>query len=246
VCGETPTLPGHCKRKRRAKHSGKKVQLPPPRAAEDLFRTALALLRNDADNLSRYEEHLQGERFVAAYEDPDPVVLVLRRDRYSKEQWEKRCRFYGVDPATEIIRDPSPGELGPLGANRQPLWPLTRLIAAYVLSGKDLQRLIVALHPEPASAEEARVESKVEELKLVAGQLATLVRGGELRTGPSTGEISEDEHYLAWDISRLRDAGLADKQILQEIRLFGYMAYDRPLTLADVRRLGKLQLKPPN
>ena len=110
--------------------------MPPPRAAEDLFRAALALLRNDADNLSRYEEHLQGERFVAAYEDPDPAVLVLRWDRYSKEQWKKRCRFYGVDPATEIIRDPSPGELGPLGANRQLLRPLTRLNAAYVLSAK--------------------------------------------------------------------------------------------------------------
>jgi hypothetical protein len=119
------------------------------------------------------------------------------------------------------------------------------LIAAYALSGEDLEHLIATLHHRPDSAEEDRVNSKAEELKLKAEQLATLVRGGELRTGPSTGEILEDEHSIAWHISRRRREGESDEEILQRISYMGYMLFDRPLTKADISRLGDLQLEPP-
>lgn len=245
VCGETPARPDHCKRKRKARQSTEEVQLPRPQSAWALFLVALAWLEEDIESLRLYEEHLQGERFVTMLDEPEEELLFHRRMFYESD-WEQICEVYGLDPAFGSFHVDGTGKKQPSGATQTPSRPLTRLIIAYVLVYEDLKPLLSALHPDPISVDKKKLSEKVEQLELVAGQLATIVRGGTLRRGPSTEEISTGEQLIAWEISRQREEGVSDEQILREIAYMGYLPYGRRLTKEDVSQLGGLRLKPPN
>lgn len=105
--------------------------------------------------------------------------------------------------------------------------------------------MLDALHPNPTSADKKKLSDKVDDLELVAGQLATLIRGGTVRRGPSTEKISMAEQRIAWAISSRRKEEASDERIVREISCMGHDAYGRPLTKDDISRLGNLRLEPP-
>ena len=249
VCGETPAPPDHCKTtsepKRKARRSTQENRLPPPKSAEWSFRLALAWLEEDVKLLPLLEERLQGERFVATLTEPEGEFILSHRMFYEPD-WERLCEIYGIDPDVYTQIDvKGEGTTRPYGANPNPPRPLVRLIAAYALSYGTLDPLLDTLHPDPASADENKLSEKLDLFKLVVGQIATLVREGKVRPGPSTGAVSMEEQRIAWAISRRRKEGASDETILREIRHLGHDAFGRPLTRGDVLRLGGLRLEAP-
>lgn len=188
VCGETPAQADHCKRSRKARKSTEEVRLPPPQHARIFFRAALAWLEEDVESLPLFEERLQGERFVGSLDESEDEELPLYRRMFYKTDWEQICKAYGYEPApnTLVVE----GAKLAYGANVNPARPLVRLIAAYALVYDDLKPLLDILHPDPVSIDEQKLSHKVDQLELVAGQLAKIVRGGTLRRGPSTENVS--------------------------------------------------------
>ena len=249
VCGETPARIDHCEpmreARRKARKSTEEARLPSPQTAEGSFRLALAWLEEDVASLHLFEERLQGERFVGMLNEPEGELFLYRRMFYESD-WERLCSLYGLEPAPGQLDVEGTGTTQPYGANPTPARPLVRLIAAYALVYDALIPLVDRLHPDPASIDEKKLADKVDQLGLMAGQLATLVRGGTVRTGPSTGKVSREEQRIAWAISRRRKEGASDERILREIAYMGFDAYGRRVTKDDVSRLGDLQLGPPD
>lgn len=110
----------------------------------------------------------------------------------------------------------------------------------------DLKPLIDMLHPEPTSVDEKKLSHKIDQLELVAGQLARIVRGGTVRTGPSTENVSREELSIAWVIYAKRKEGVSDERILRETARMGHRVYGLCLTKDDISRLGGLRLAPPS
>jgi hypothetical protein len=243
VCGETPAQADHCKRSRKARKSTEEVRLPSPQGAETFFRLALAWLEEDIESLSLFEERLQGERFVGSLDEPEEEELFLYQRMFYKTDWEQICEAYGYEPAPNRLL--VEGANLAYGANQTPARPLVRLIAAHALVYDDLKLLLDILHPDPASIDEKKLSDKIDELELVAGQLAKIVRGGTLRRGPSTEDVSSEELRIAWVISAKRKEGVSDERILRETARMGHHVYGRCLTKDDISRLGDLKLEPP-
>lgn len=253
VCGETPTHPGHCekpagKRKRRAQRgAGNVVDLPPTVNAKELFGSALAALSADIDDLGSYKDHLQDERFVATHESLD-LETALRRTRDSSGQ------SYVAHPAGArpnehgVVRWTLPESrvIDPLGAGQFPPEPIVALIAVYILADLPIEDLLQKLHPEPEAADleqlKVHIEGKksksghIPELRSKARQVARLIRGGTLKPGPPTGELTTKEQFCAGVIHAWRESGHSDAQIHEALR-----GYD--LTREDIARLGNLRLE---
>jgi hypothetical protein len=204
VCGATPVPSDHCgkpeeKRKRQARRAGKRLELPPPRAASSIFRAVLVALGDDIDKLADRREWLQGERFVAG-DYPNARVVMRLVDPPS-------------DPPEETVLQEH-GEVAiPRGAGQAPAEPLTTLIAVAALAGYQLPALLKKLHPDPNSIDNERLEQAVRELRNKARQLARLVRGGNIRRGPSTEELSLLEQFAAWEIYGMTQAGRTETEI---------------------------------
>lgn len=76
-------------------------------------------------------------------------------------------------------------------------------------------------------------------LKTKAAQLARLVRGGPLRRGPSTGELSPEEQNIVWYRQQRQRDGIPDAVIFEELK------EKRGLSKADYQRLKKFRLDLP-
>jgi hypothetical protein len=218
--------------------------LPPPQCAKTFFRLALAWLEEDIESLPLFTERLQGERFVGSLDEPEEEELFLYRRMFYETDWEQICRFFGFEPAPNTL-DVWGANLA-YGANQYPARPLVRLIAVYALVNEDLKTLLDTLHPDPSSIDEKKLSAKIDQLELVAGQLAKIVRGGTLRSGPSTEDVSSEELRIAWTISYKRKEGFSDERILRETARMGHRVYGRCLTKDDISRLGGLKLEPPS
>jgi hypothetical protein len=70
-------------------------------------------------------------------------------------------------------------------------------------------------------------------------QIARVVRGGPVRTGRTTGELSREELQTAWEIARWKNEGYSNRQIHEFLEHGGY-------TRAEVDRLGNLRPKKPD
>jgi hypothetical protein len=201
------------KRRRRARRGeAEAIALPPARYAAPLFKEALEELSAAIELLGARQEHLKDERFVATYTD------------------------------TEVPTQPPSKGTFFYGAEQHPPEPLTTLIAMYALVEEGnpddpLKPLLAALHPKDWEPDQERLEQALNDLKHKAGQLATLVRGGRLRRGPSTEEISSQQHLVAWYIHHRREAGLLDEEILEGLSQLGIN-----VTPEEMKRLGNFRL----
>jgi len=233
VCGATPARTDHCskseeKRKRRARRAGEKLELPPPKAAASIFRAVLVALEDDIGKLADRREWLQGERFVAG---DYPIVRVFLKPKVADPS---------IDPPTETVVQEH-GEVAiPRGAGQAPAEPLTTLIAVAVLAGYQLPALLKKLHPDPSTIDTERLEQAVQELRNKARQLARLVRGGNIRRGPSTEELSLLEQLAAWEIYGMSQLGFSEREIED------WVSYLRAAGLGKetISRLRSLRLDP--
>jgi len=244
VCGETPAKPNHCTRKgqrqRRAKRgTGQAVELPPAKRAETLIRKAIQNMETSWLYLDSRREFYRDERFDTISDHPNASATHYR-DVYppgeeGDEEWRKLCERHGQDPSVDHFFAPVAPIATSEGASRFPPEPLPALIALYVLSGEPLHPLLEALHPNPSEVNQERLDQALEALWHTAGQLATLVRGGIIRRGPSTGELPPSEQSIARFISIQLREGVSEAEIYELLR-------KRGLSQSEITRLRDLKL----
>ena len=109
------------------------------------------------------------------------------------------------------------------------------------------------MHPDPASADWAGIEKRIEGRKggpekldglhALAEQLAKAIRGGSLRAGHPAAELSPHEVNLASRITERREAHVSDEQIYEELRRLARLEVE--LTWDEFHRLANLGLRFP-
>jgi len=238
--------------------TGRGTELPAAHQASELFEHTLhGLLASVADVEFRHDTAQDG-RVVGTDAIPGPVYLSRRceingksYEHYSEEEWEDLCALHGQDPAENSFWVEDGGLKRAAGAARQPAEPETTLIAVYALAGGDMERLLELLYPGTPTQEtrediRKRVEGKkkldkIDGLKAIAGQLATLVRGQSI-SGKPPPDLTPVEHDAACYITVLRDEGRSNEEILAKLSRHK-MADGSKLSMADVHRLGNLRLR---
>ena len=260
ACGAAPIDKTHsCESKRQpGPGTGKSSELPDPSLASELFADTLrSLLARVADLEPRHESSQDGrivgtDTFVGS-------LYLSRRDKrngkvvenFSAEQWNDLCARHGQNPTVEGFWVEGDGLKRAAGAARHPAEPLTTLIGVYALADGDMNRLLETLYPgtptqETLEAIKKRVDGKkkpdkMDGLKALARQLATLVRGQELSGAPPPG-LTPVEHDAACYITMLREEKFSDEEIAKKLSNHR-MADGSGLSRADIQRLGNLQLR---
>jgi hypothetical protein len=196
------------------------VELPPAYDALPLFHRALQKLDRAIGDLENRKEYLQDGRFVA-HESTGPA--------YSPET--------GIEEGTLTI---------PMGGQQTPLEPLPALIGAYVLADEPLEPLLEKLNPWPQSVDKEQIQKLIEGgrttkghirgLKSVAGMIARGIRGGAIRSGPTTGEFSERIQNGVWYSRQLTQRGLDPATISERLREAGFTREE----ISQIRKLKKL------
>jgi hypothetical protein len=273
VCGATHVEEGHCEqpeegtRKRRARQGqGEANELPLAYGAAGLFRDALLVFEDDIASLKRRREYFKDKRFVVEYAlsgERGESWIRYRREDMPEAEWREFCQEHSKDPSLDYF-DILADYVAPGGVSQAPPEPLTRLIGMYILSGLPVEILLRALHPDAETVDMEQLRLHINGKKTKKGEVlglksrgktvARLVRGGTLRPGPSTGELSEIEEEAAAYIQLQRRHGVPDEKILQELREgYGFSQRERAgvtydvhawpnVTMDDLRRLGKLEL----
>jgi hypothetical protein len=234
TCGDYSVDGEHCagvegKRRRRARTTGEVIELPPAAEAAGLFRSAIEGALSEIDGLSHLNEILQGERFIGVASEPWQKTYYFNRKLkdISEDEWEQFCRELGEDHAQEEFEVRTTTGFTPHGASQTPTEPLTTLIAVYALIGRylepdEIQALVESLHPDPQSIDEKRLQQALKDLRARAGDVAKLVRGGKIRRGPSTEELSLRYAQAAFWIAVYRQQEEAESHIDQFLIKEGY------------------------
>jgi hypothetical protein len=228
---------------------GKK--LPPAGNATELFRERLETLLKSAELLKHMDESLHGRNFVRQNVDTTPVYLP--KGILPEGEWEKLCEQYGLDPNDEGFLNTNTHNKFPGGVALSPSETEVILIGVYALADGDMDALLDVLHLNSSSlGAEAREEirqyvegpradgDKRDGIKILARQLATWVRGSEVRRGRPPG-LSEEDHAFACRITHYRKQGFTDEEIARK-------ESDRKkqdgtsYTVKDVTELGDLGL----
>jgi hypothetical protein len=244
------------KSKRRARGTGPVIELPPASNATPLFREKLDALAQDNEDLRHRNEKLQGDLFHHC--DVWTDTSYFRREELPEEQWEFLAETHNLDPNAEGFLD-TKRSWGLGDSTPVPQAPLPALIAAYVLTGGDLEPLLRALHPGEPSAEVLEqirmcIEGKKNQngaprdgLKAVAQQLARMVRGGPVRQGRYSEDLSHLDIVVAYIISDDLKAGMSDPEVFEKLRQdppFALMLREE-LTWDEYCRLRDLNLEGP-
>jgi hypothetical protein len=254
----------HAARKRRARQGGgDSVEIPMANAAP-LFEKAGEKWREDIEEIRRLQLHLEGGRFVVRHKlkgARDKAILesglegesvrVYWRDKVDPGFWRSLCKEHGLDPDdSERTHVMIPTNLDRQeGASPTPPRSLRAVIAYDVLTGGDVEEWLAAIHPAPDEVDRAALykdnpkrPGPIEGLKKYAEQVATAVCGGAIRPGKPGPEVSKYEHRATVYVRQRREQGVADKEILAELRDGAIWPLPLPITLGEVRRLGDLKL----
>jgi hypothetical protein len=192
------------KRKRAARRGTTEVQhLPNAGGSVGLFAPVIARLDDLFSSLSALEEAYKDERFEAV-------------ERYQ----HAAITDDEVAPGNDVVL--------PLGAKQSPSRILTELIAAYVIADQPVDALVDALHPEPGNIDRAKLGEKVEKLQLLAGHVAKLVRGGTIRRGHHTEELSSREQEAVRFYANQLHTGVAEEEIRRTLHKWGFKRSDIP------------------
>jgi hypothetical protein len=234
--------------------SGERQELPPAAEATPLFRQALQFLNEQVDLLETRKEYVQDERFVAQDEHHAPIFWT-RPHGMSDDDWRALCEKLGQSSDSDGFELWESALVEPAGATQSPQEPLTTLIAVYLLAGLPPEPLLDRLHfaSETVDIEEIKrhldgveerkrgADGKIKTqhkpgLKTKAAQLARLMRGGLLRRGPSTEELSPEEQNIIWYRQQRARDGVPDATIFRELK------EKRGLSKAEYQRLKKFRL----
>lgn len=257
VCGETPTVSGHCEKPRKKRQpdlgSGHKVKLPDAVAAHPLFRKALRelderLLLVGAEEgwLEGYTEdgEFKGKHFVTQFVDREDTEVTRREDFNTDEAWKKMCERLGVDTESEETLT-SVGSATAGGVGRAPSDGLTSLIAVYALAGLPLTSLVEALHRRPDAARWEELNANLDELRKVAQHLAIRVRGGIVGRGRGVEEVSREDHFAAWLVRRLEEEGATSDEEIHKRLKDTFPSWAERLSPEEISRVKRLGLTPP-
>jgi len=184
----------------RLRDAGPRKDLPPAANAADLFKERLEALRESVELLEHINEGLYGKYF----------------GRTNVERASVLHAGHWTDDAVVSL----PGTVA-----RSPTEIEVTLIGVYALAGGRMDLLLEKLHLDPSSVD-AKTREKIRQciegsradrdakdgLKVLARQLATWVRGGEVGTGRPS-ELPEMDHEVASITTKYRKDGLTDEQI---------------------------------
>jgi hypothetical protein len=201
LIGEAPGSESDKTERRGMTATEEPTELPPAYDALPLFRRAQEKLNWAIGDLENRKEYLQNGRFVA-HESTGPA--------YSPET--------GIEEGTLTI---------PMGGQQTPLEPLPALIGAYVLADEPLEPLLEKLSLWPQSVDKEQIQALIEGgkttkghkrgLKSVAGMIARGIRGGAIRSGPTTGEVAERIQNGVWYSRQLAQRGLNPATISERL-----------------------------
>jgi hypothetical protein len=206
---------------------GPRKDLPPAGNATELFKERLEALLKDAELLEHINESLYGKYFGRTNVE---TASVLQGGSWTDDAV--------VSLPGTVARSPSEIEV--------------TLIGVYALAGGRMDLLLDALHSDSPSVgsdtweeirqciEGSRPHDKKDGLKVLARQLATWVRGGEVGTGRPP-ELPEMDHAVASITTKYRKDGLTDEQIANKLV---HLERDdgTHYSVEDVTELGDLDL----
>ena len=212
----------------RLRDVGPRKELPPAANAADLFKERLDALRESVDLLEHINEGLYGKYF----------------GRTNVERASVLYNGHWIDDAVVSL----PGTVA-----RSPTEIEGTLIGVYALAGGQMDLLLEKLHLDPSSVD-AKTREKIRQciegsradrdakdgLKVLARQLATWVRSGEVGTGRPS-ELPEMDHEVASITTKYRKDGLTDEQIagkLTHLKKEDGTSY----SVEDITELGDLGL----
>jgi hypothetical protein len=212
----------------RLREVGPAKDLPPAGNATELFKERLEALLEDAELLKHLDERLYGRYFDHTNVETADVL-------HADGKWETNA----------LARLPGRLELSPTEIE-------VTLIGVYALAGGRMDLLLEKLHLDPSSVDDktweeirqciegSRPDDKRDGLKVLARQLATWVRGSEVRRGRRP-ELSETDHAVASITTKCRKAGLTDEEITRKV---AHLKKEdgTSYTMKDVAELGDLGL----
>jgi hypothetical protein len=237
----------------RLRNFGPPKELPPAGNATGLFKERLEALLKSAELLKHMDEGLHGRHFVR--QDVDTVGVLLPRELLSEEMRKALSERYDHDPDDEHFFDAAAVVKLPGGVALLPTETEAILIGVYALADGDMDRLLDVLHPDSSSVgaetreeirqciEGSRPDDKKDGLKVLARQLATWVRGSEVRTGRPSGR-SKADHAFACAITHYRKRGLSDEEIARK-ESHRTKEDGTSYTIKDIAELGDLGLSWP-
>jgi hypothetical protein len=232
---------------------GPRKELPSTGDAAPLFRERIESLLESVELLKHMDEGLRGRQFVR--QDVETASVLFPWELMSEEGRAAIRKQRGPD-FDEDFWEPNSLVKLPGGVS---LWPSETeaiVIGVYALADGNIDALLDLLHPDsaPVSAE-AREEirqciegsrgdgDKRDGLKVLARQLATWIRGSEVRPGRPPG-LSKADHAYACRITHYRKQGLTDEEIARKES--HRKKYDgTSYSTKDVTKLGDLGLSWP-
>jgi hypothetical protein len=203
--------PASLKQRKARRGSGDGRHLPPARGAIELFAPVVARLQDLFSSLTALDEAYKDERFEAV--ERYPGAAITENDEATHD--------------SNVVL--------PLGATQSPSRISTELIAAYVIAEEPIEPLVEALHDKPDELDRAKLDKKVEHLRLLAGHVAKLVRGGKVRPGHNTEELSSrDQEAVRYYSNKLR-AGVPEEEIQRTLVKWGFKRSD----MLRIKNLGQ-------
>lgn len=223
-----PVKPNNQRQPQPSKEPGR--ELPPLSNATTLFRDTINSLAVYLDNLTCHRVILRDGRFVATDEIPREVgmyPLVYLSSEYSSERWAKICADHNKDPMSTTEIYVYQGTSWSKGATHYPPWFETCLITAVLMQSPGyVERLLeeVSLEPDRVSRDQIKAllygrPGKGDGLYATARKLARLIRGAGVRRGRAVAPVPPFRQALAQATKELREKGLADETIRQELKI---------------------------
>ena len=212
----------------RLRDAGPRKDLPPAANAADLFKERLDALRESVELLEHINEGLYGKYFGRTNVETASVLY----------------HGHWIDDAVVSL----PGTV-----TRSPSEIEVTLIGVYALAGGRMDLLLEKLHLDPSSVD-TKTREKIRQciegsradrdakdgLKVLARQLATWVRGGEVGTGRPPA-LPEMDHEVASITTKYRRDGLTDEQIAGKLAHLK-KADGTSYSVEDITELGDLGL----
>ncbi len=251
---EEPEEASKTARERKGRASGPVADLPPAGAATPLFREKLDLLAQANEDLKYRKEKRQAGRFILSRVDTSPHLL--RREDWSEEEWEGLANTHNLDASADTLSIENGLTFSIGGATHVPQAPLPVLIVIYVLMEGEIEPLFKLLAGgTPTEAVREKIRSVIEGnrdsggredgLKVLVGKLATLMRGGDVKSGRNRDPIFPLEFQLQCRITERRDAGIPDEKIYEELRHFRLSEDSEGLTRGEFGELARSESRWP-